>query len=265
MDSSDIAGSRLRETVRKRADVLESLRRDPGGKRALVDRLDVSRSTVDRAVESLRETGLIRRPDGQYRVTPLGRLLSDRHREYSEATDALAAAAPLLEAVPLGASVDRSLLETGTIRVADPHAPENAITAAVEKLRSAERLRVFSPVVKSNYLGLVHEEVAGRGLETELVLGRGASESLAALADVTDTVEGLLEAPSVSLYTTDAEVPYMLYLMTGDTDTVGVTVHDEGAIVGSVTSTDPAAVEWGRDRFEDVKTGADGVDGSNLP
>lgn len=264
MDSEELQGTTLRETVRKRSDVLDSLRSDPAPKPELVERLDVSRSTVDRAVDSLRETGLIRRTGGQYHVTVHGRLIVESYQEYVDATDALAKAAPILDTIPLDSGIDRSLLESGTIRLADPHAPENAITAAVEELQSAERLRVFSPIVKSNYINLVHEEVAEAGLDTDLVLGQGASESLASLATVTETLEGLLGAESFSLYTTDAELPYMLYLMTGGTDAVGITVHDDGAIVGSVTANDPDAVAWGRERFDEVMAAAQKADKSNL-
>lgn len=264
MDSEELQGKTLREIIRRRSDVLDSLRSDPASKPELVERLDLSRSTVDRAVDSLRETGLIRRIGGQYHVTVHGRLLYGSYREYVEATDALAKAAPILETIPLDSSIDRSLLESGTVDLANPYAPENAITAAVEDLQSAERLRVFSPIVKSNYISVVYEEVVGSGLDTDLVLEQGASESLASLATVTETVEGLLGAESFSLYTTDAELPYMLYLMTGSTDTVGITVHDNGAIVGSVTANDPDAVAWGRERFDEVMTNAQKADKSNL-
>jgi len=265
MGRNDIDGQSLRERARKRADVLRLLRSDPGEKPGLVDRLGVSRSTVDRAIDSLIEAGLVQREDGQYRVTVQGKLVFESYRQHVDRTEALAEAAPLLDSVPLGAAVDPALFETGTVRVADPHVPEQAITEAVERLQSVERLRVFSPVVKSNYINLVYEQVAERGVETTLIVGPEASRSLASLAAVTDTVEELLGTDSFAVQAANEPLPYMLYLMTGGgTDTVGITVHDEGAIVGSVISTDPEAIRWGRGRFEAIADTAAPVPQSQL-
>lgn len=265
MGHEELAGSTLRETVRKRADVLRSLRADPADKPALVERLGVSRSTVDRGVDALVGTGLVRRVDGEYRVTPQGRMALEIHEEYVDLTDALGEAAPLLDALPAGAPFARSMVETGTVRLADPHAPESAITEALDALESAERLRVFSPVVKSSYVRPVRAEVLERGLEAELVLGPEASESLVALAEVTDAVEDLVSAPSFTLRRTDRELPFLLYLLLGgESDAAGVTVHEEGGIVGSVTTRDEGAISWARDRYEEVVSDADEVHPSAL-
>lgn len=265
MRAEELEGPTLRETLRKRAGVLASIRDVPAGKPALVERLDVSRSTVDRAVDSLVETGQIRRVDGEYRATAHGRLALDTYQEYVDLTDTLAESAPLLDGLPADVSVDRALFESGTVRVAEPHAPENAITEAVKELQFAERLLVFSPVVKSNYVRLVQEQVEERGLDVTLVLETGASESMAALTNMTETIAELVESESFSLFRTDRELPFMLYLMLGDeSDTVGITVHEDGGIVGSVTASDPDAVAWGQEWFDDVMTDTETVQPSSL-
>jgi predicted transcriptional regulator len=265
MGSEQSTADALRQTVRKREEVLSALRASTTRKPELVDALGVSRSTVDRAIDALTESGLVRRVDGEYHVTPQGRLALEAYRTYVERTETFAEAAPLLANIPIDASIDRSLLDRGTIRVAEPHAPENAITDAVNELQSSDELLVFSPVVKSSYIRLVHEEVEERGLDVDLVLGRGASELLVSLVDVTEAVEGLLDADPFSLYETDADLPYMLYLLLGgETDAVGVTVHEDGGIVGSVTSRDPDAVEWARDRFDEFFATAEPVPDSAL-
>jgi len=258
MGSEQPAGATLRETVRKRDDVLASVRESPAQKPTLVDRLDISRSTVDRAIDSLLDAGLVRRVDGSYSLTPQGRLMLEAHDEYVAATETFADAAPLLDSLPTDAEVPRSLFERGTIKIADPHAPESAITGAVEELQSSDRLLVFSPVVKSNYVRLVHQEMADRDLEAELILERSASSSLRSLAGVSGAVEGLLDADQFSLSQTEADLPLMLYLLLGgERDVVGITVHEDGGIVGSVTSDDPEAVAWGRETFTEVNSAAE--------
>lgn len=265
MRRDTLGGSTLRDTVAKRTDVLASIRESPARKPELTERLDVSRSTVDRAVDSLVETGLITRDDGRYHVTAHGRLSLDARREYVESTDALADAAPLLQAIPRDAEVPRPLVEDGIIRLAKPHAPENALTAPVEQLETAERLLVFSAVVKSSYMNLVHNEVVENDLDVDLVLSEQATESLASLAGAIGTVEELLDSERFSLYTTEARLPFTLFVAPDErTEVVGIMAHENGGIVGSATCGAETALEWGRNMFDDVIADADPVQKSEL-
>jgi len=265
MRDDSVDGATIRDVVRKRSTVLNCLLDDPVTKPELLDRLPVSRSTVDRALDSLVDAGLVRRVDGQFHVTPSGRLAVTAYEEYVDTTATLAEAGPLLDGIPTDVTVPRSLLTTGVIEIAEPHAPESAITEAVSRLQSTERLFVLSPVVKSSYISRVYEQVAQRNIEVTLILGRDATDSLAALASMTDTVGELVSSGTFSLLTTDREPPFLLYVMCGpEGDSVGVTVHEEGGIVGSVVTKDPAAVSWGRDWFNDVRTDAEPVDPSEL-
>jgi predicted transcriptional regulator len=263
MGSDPQAGEEVRETVSKRSDVLASVRQAPAHKPELVDRLDVSRSTVNRAVDSLVETGMIRRGDAGYEITAHGELVLDAHEEYVATTTALGGAAPLLETLPAGETVPRSLIEDGVVRLAESHAPENALMEPIERLETAERLSVFSAVIKPSYLDLVQTEVEDSGLEADLVLGERATESLASLAGAIGTADELLGAPEVSVYTTDADLPFTLFVAP-ETGVAGIMTHREGRLVGSLTADADAAVDWARDRFESARENAEPVDGSEL-
>lgn len=245
-------GSTLRDVVRKRAETLRALSTATARKPELVDRLNVSRSTVDRAVDALAAVGLVRRVDGEYSLTGQGRLALDRYDSYVDTTESLAAAAPLFSAIPADAEIDRRLIETGEIGIADPQAPEEAITHSVEAMGAADELRVFSPVVKTNYIRLVHEHVTRNDLQVQLVLESDAVGSFGSLVSVERLVNELLESELFSVYEVQESLPYMLYHMPGDPTSVGVTVHDSGGIVGAVVSTDDGAIEWASRQFDAV-------------
>jgi len=254
------AGSTLRETVGKRADVLASIRTEPARKPALTERLAVSRSTVDRAIDSLVDGGLIDRVDGRYHITTHGELVLDAHQEYVSSTDALAEAAPILRALPPTATVPPSLIQEGVVRLAEPHSPETALMEPIQRLETADRLYVFSRVVKPSYLDLVHTEVMDSGLEVELVLGAQAVASLASLAGAIGTVEELVESDLCSLYETQQELPFTLYCAPDDrTEVAGIMTHRDGGLVGSVTSHADDALAWGRERYEEVAADAEPV------
>ncbi|MFC6726607.1 hypothetical protein ACFQE1_20005, partial [Halobium palmae] len=65
---------RVRDVLAKRAPVLRTLADESARKPSLVDRLDCSRSTVDRAVADLIEIGFVSEEGGRYAATTAGRL-----------------------------------------------------------------------------------------------------------------------------------------------------------------------------------------------
>lgn len=265
MTETSFDDSEVRDILRKRSDILATLAETPATKPALTDRLDVSRSTVDRAIDDLTDYELIKRDADRYRVTPVGEYLLRSYEAYVAETEQLCAAVPVMSiADERGVKIHKSLLTEGELRLADPRAPEGALESAIEKLQQAERLRVFSRVTKSSYINLLHTEIVERGLEVELILGAEGIESLVDLAEVTDKVGGLLTADRFSLYRTDADLPFTLYLMSGPTDSVGVTVHKNGGIVGAVTAETESAVSWGHDEFSSMMETATPVSGSEL-
>ena len=81
-DSSDHTGSDMREIIAKRRSVLKVLNDEPLWKPELDEQLDVSRSTINRAVNELAEIGLIERIENGYTSTMAGELGLDLHTEY---------------------------------------------------------------------------------------------------------------------------------------------------------------------------------------
>ena len=79
---------------------------------------------------------------------------------------------------------------------------------------------------------------------------------------VTRKRANVLAAGPVTLLGTDEALPYALWIArVGDgDDTVGVTVHDGGAIVGVVANDDPAAVEWAEGVYADYRAATEPVD-----
>lgn len=71
------------ETALARRDYLERLAEAPAWKRTLIDDLGDSRSTVDRAVETLQDVGLVERTEDGFRTTYAGRVLLDTATEAS--------------------------------------------------------------------------------------------------------------------------------------------------------------------------------------
>ncbi|MBP1988214.1 helix-turn-helix transcriptional regulator [Halolamina salifodinae] len=265
MERDGIDGERVRDVLRKRADVLAILSADGLDKPVLGDAVGVSRSTVDRAVAELVETGLVRLVDGEYEATHAGELGLETYREYRDVTDTLGTAAPLFEALPDDAPVGTDLLEGGTVTYADPSFPEAALTEVLERIPEAETLRGFAPVVKTNYVSLLEDAVVEEGLSVEIVVKERTLDSLQSVAAARDEVSAFFAADAVDVFTTDEELPYALWLLDGpDLEHAGITVHENGAVVGVLSNERPEAVANYRDQYEAIRERATRFDADAL-
>jgi predicted transcriptional regulator len=260
--TDQVRGEQVREVLAKRGDALAALVEDRLDKRALVAALDVSRSTVDRSVADLVETGLVSRADGGFEATQAGELALESHREYTNATDSLGGAIPLLDALPDDAPIGNELLKGASINLAEPRAPEAALTDVVSRLPDADTLRGFAPVVKTNYVSMLHNVVTSGEIDIEIIVQSGALESLQSVATARQDVGEFLAAESVDVLETSTSLPYALWLLESETfGRAGLTVHDGGAIVGVLTNDRPEAMDTCREQYEAVRADATRLDG----
>lgn len=265
MVTDGVDGGRVRDVLRKRSDVLTALSTERLDKPALCDAVGVSRSTVDRAIADLVETGLVREADGRYEATHAGQLGLETYREYRDVTDTLGAAEPLLDALPDDAPVGTDLLDGGTVTDTDPSLPEAALTEVLERLPDAETLRGFAPVVKTNYVSMLQDAVVDEGLSVEIVVQADTLDSLQTITAARPAVAEFFAVDAVDVFTTDEELPYALWLLDGPAlEHAGITVHDGGAVVGVLSNDDPDVVATYHDQYESVRERASRLDPATL-
>lgn len=72
------------EVVARRSDFLEYLAESPQEKPAIVESLTHSRSTVNRAIRTLEDAGLLQQTSDGYVTTVAGRLAVERYRAFCE-------------------------------------------------------------------------------------------------------------------------------------------------------------------------------------
>ena len=261
MSSDRVDGAQVREVLRKRGDVLAALSTGRLDKRELVDDVDVSRSTVDRAVTELIETGLVQRVGTEFEVTHAGQLALETYREYRDVTDTLGAAEPLLAAIPDDAPMGTDVLDGGTVTYADPSLPEAALTEVVSRLPEAETLRGFAPVVKTNYVSMLEDAVTEEGLSVEIVVKAATLDSLKHSTAARAEVAEFFAADAVEVLATEEELPYALWLLDGpEMEHAGITVHEGGAVVGVLSNERPEAVANYREQYEAIRDRATRID-----
>lgn len=246
-------GRELLAALLSRHEFVARLSERPRTKPELVADCGVSRSTVDRGIADLEDVGLVRRVRGRYELTLFGEIVAHEFDAVFERVSALAEVGDLVAALPGDAGLDASLFEHATVS----RGPGMGITAAMDTLAGATRVRIVNPPLPLLYMGLV-QSTAVTDTELTVMLRR---EMLAELA--THIPETLLrfEAGGNELRELAEPLPFSFALVdraAGQELCLLLGSGEEGLAV--VTTTEESAVEWGRSLYESLAATAEPVD-----
>ena len=246
----------LLETVFKRAEFLEALDETPAAKRELVDRLDVSRSTVNRGIWDLEQSGLVGYEDGDYRLTVAGRILYERHRRYEASVDAVIGSVGLLELLPLSAPLGIEFLEDADVYVAADPAPSVPVMVLSRIISGSAGVRVLSRShAAPKTMDALREAIDGRGA-AEIVFRDGVYDHV---EDAYNWFADRVTGGDVRAYRTD-DLPYGRIVADHGEQTYGsLVVYDGNSIAGVMVNDTDAAVEWATDVFERYRAAAEPV------
>lgn len=237
-----VTGGELRSVVARRGGILDCLSERRLTKPELVDVADASRSTIDRAIDDLREHGLVEREGSQYAATVTGELMLGEFREYSRRLADLERAEPVLSALPGGVDVDPAILRDADVHVTKPFAPEYPIRRSVEIVERADRMRGYGPVVLPQYVDVLRAAIIENDLELELVFTPAVIDLL---ADAHEELRQLFAADNTTVYRTDEGPFYALWQAETPEGTHSglVSCTDEG-VKGAVVNDTDAMNEW---------------------
>jgi predicted transcriptional regulator len=237
------APSALVEVVERRLDFLERLAEGALRKHELVDELDHSRSTVNRAIDELEAAGLVAGETDGYRTTLTGRLLAQSYRRFLTVAADVDAASETL--APLGPDIALSpaaLRDADTYRAAapDPYRPLERLDAV---LADADSIAAALPTLPSPRLLDRCRSTAAAGGSVDLALTDRTYHH--AREHYADTLGGLAAGDDAAVVIADG---IDVGCLVADETAVLVVFDDDGGVHGIAESTDTEAVEWVRER-----------------
>jgi len=243
--------------VARRIDTLRTLADDPAPTPALVDRVDVSRSTVDRALHELGTLGFVAStPDGN-RITTLGRMALAEHDRRTRRIDALADAAPFFGDVSL--DVDPAVFDDATLVLAQPRTPHRPVDRVATLVADATHVSVYATRFLGRHARRYHDRVVDAGMTGSFVVTDRALERAAATSP--DDLREATDLGRVAFRRTDRDGAVTLVLAETPTGPeMGLVVFRDGVPGGFLGNDDPAATRWARDVHERLWSAATPVD-----
>lgn len=254
---------RVRAVLDNRHAVLEHLVDSPARKPEIVSALDISRSTVDRAIRDLMEIECVRGSNGTYHSTLVGRLALFEYDRYRTRITSLQQATGFLNGLPNDADLDPVVLDDASITLAEPHAPDHALEQSIDLFREATSLKGLAPVVLAAYPDLIADRLARSALTVEIV---AEDEVIATLPELQSSqAESLLDQDELTLYSAETSLPFALWLMDTPTGThAGITAYNAGGVTGVlITDSDPA-IEWASNQYRQYRDQAQQIPLSNV-
>jgi len=240
----DRPADELVSLLARRIEVLECLLEEELTRPELVDELDISRSTVDRAVRELEGMGLLEFDDGAYRASLPGRLA---HAEYAELREELVTveeAADLLAVLPPSAPLDLDVLRGAEVVVATEPAPHVPGSRIPDLLEGADHVRSLSMALTTPSSGeVIADGVRDHGMTIEVVFERGLYDYLEDSG--TMDVEALAATGRFHPWIVE-ELPFGLLLIErDDRREVCLAIYDDDqTLEGIVINDGDAAVAW---------------------
>ncbi|AUX10618.1 TPR repeat-containing protein [Halalkaliarchaeum desulfuricum] len=250
-------------TIDRRRALLDRLR-SPADKRELVEHLDCSRATVDRAIRRLESLGWIERVDDGWQVSLTGRTVLDRYARFREEFADVLAGTEALASLPPDADVDARLFEGATVIPEDRRevgsgdgtqgsgdGAGNELPAELRaRIESADRIRLIAPGETAATLLSSCRELSSGTVEAVLdrrVLSR-LPERTPALA------RWLVESDRAAAFAAETPPYALLLLSEGDATVVSVVGHREDrSVEGVVSNDDDDAVEWGERQYRALR------------
>jgi predicted transcriptional regulator len=250
------SGDDLATVLTERHPYLRALIEHPRSKSDLEDAVDVSRSTLDRALRDLAAADLARYEDGVWTPTLLG-WCSYRTREaYRDQLSTLAEAAPLLDHLSIDEPVGCAFLDGADVYEADPSMPDAVIQTLLDSIEHATEVRVATPVVVTGFADTFYDCVnIGQNYSLEMVLPAEVFEQVhAAFPTLTNE---LINDGNVSL--NQASIPFSFGLWIADADEVGIVVFTEQGLGGILVNDTDDALDWATGQYERAKQDAEPV------
>ena len=244
----------LTELLARRFDLLDALTEDPLTKSELETRLDISRSTIDRAVRSLEAEEIVARDAGNVSLTEYGRVALQGYREFQLGLDGLRDATSILSTSDRDESIPFGFFRSAEIVDASRHSPHRPIVAFEQFLEDVDAVQSVGTGLLPDYVEFYHREIVDHDMAAELVVKAPVLDNL--LSMYWDSMSDMLSTGRLEVYETTLDSPYSIKIGQGSKPDVSLITYGPQGVTGFMRSDTREAIEWASDLYDRIKNDA---------
>lgn len=238
---------RLLKSLLSRRELLACLAGGPHTKPELVAECGVSRSTIDRSLDALAETGVVAGgSQSRYELTLFGEVVVREFERMLYRLERLSAVRELITEIGIETGADAGLFEDATFRPVEGI----GVNGTLELFVDATEVRVVDPSFPLVYMALLSGTDPFDGAETTLLVHGDVVAELSALG-----WESIADAlpPAVEIRKLDRPLPFSFALVgTAEGRALHLLLRDRFEGTTIVEMSTPTAIEWGEALYERV-------------
>jgi predicted transcriptional regulator len=250
MDQETSENADLIRFMTYRSDLIEALAARQMDKRDITNELDVSESTVYKALNRFQDGGIIdRRSDGEYTLTILGELLLNLYQETTE----LLETQQLLNVLPEEMPFPVEVLEEAEFWVYCPESPYSPLTKLEELLATSNTLRLICGYPSYRSLRVLRRQDRNQFDTLECIFADSHLERL--LESYPEALRANIERPNQTYY--ESSDVFQEFGIGLSEDVLYIAVYNGfGHIKGLIKNDTVPAMSWGEEAFEESKRSA---------
>lgn len=252
MDCDDVEC--LTELLARRYDLLDALTDGPLTKSELETRLDISRSTIDRAVRSLEGEEIVTREAGAVTLTEFGRVALEGYLQFQRGLGGLREAVSMHQTFDPAEPIPFDFFRSADVVDANRRSPHRPIVAFQQFLEDVDSVQTVVTGLLPDYVDYYHTQVVENEMTAEVVVRAPVLDKL--LSMYWDSMSEILSTGRFEVYETSADPSYSIKVGEGETSEAAIITYGPQGVTGFMRSDTREAVEWAAELFETIKDDA---------
>lgn len=233
----------------RRSALLRALASESRDKRVLAEDLDISRSTVDRALRELTTAQFVTYRDGVYTITLTGQCVLDAFDNCKETFNGVMDAQELLMMLPADAPVAPAFLRDASIYTSTPDIPDGVINELFESVEQADYLYGIAPVALAGQLRAFYDAANAGGTYVEMIIDDELFDNLLRSPDSRQVMVDAIRRERTNIYLADIPFGYGLWAVD---DEAGMVVYTDTGVGGIALNDTDEAVSWAKSKFGEL-------------
>lgn len=211
--------------------------------------VDLSPSTIDRAIRELEGKGYIEQIDGRYRSTLTGQLALESYDRFTTTMDGIRESIDLLTALESDVSLAPAVLANAEV-IRAPRGSRAHLERSATMLDEADRIRTVLSKISPQYINLYYEQVMD-GINVSVVASASLIEQL--ITDYYDRLTEVVRTGRVDLRQATEEASFGLTIAESKSETtVELRVYGPDGLRGIIINDTAKAITWANEHYSDA-------------